>query len=130
MVKIESSIRRETSYMATTMLDQLKSRELLLAIGAFILMEGIAYSGNPHIGNSVLYWHHIPEVVGIFFCGVWASRVGAPWKLVLGVYFLTVLGCLIFITGFRVPVFVLLLVSPCLLGFYLQTRRHRSKRGS
>ncbi|TET20625.1 hypothetical protein E3J74_01510 [Candidatus Bathyarchaeota archaeon] len=112
------------------LLDPLKSRELLIAIGALILMEGIAYSGNPHIGNSVLYWHHIPEVVCLFFGGVWQACVGVPWKLVLGLYFLTMLLCLTFITGFRVPLFTLLLGSPYLLGFYLQTRRHRSKRGS
>lgn len=106
--------------------DPLKSRELLIAIGALVLMEGIAYSGNPHISNSILYWHQIPEVVSSYYIGAWACIVKVSGKLVLGSYFLVVLIVLVFITGFRVPLFVLLLGSPLLLGFYLQTHRNRT----
>jgi hypothetical protein len=66
----------------------------------------INYFGNPllgyfQLGNSILwlnfYWHYVPEMIGMFFLGMWFSFAGkiSRIKLVLLVPLIALLELLI-----------------------------------
>jgi len=61
-------------------------------IGCLITMLLLVFAmGNPRFIGG-LYWHHIPELLGIYALGFYFARIRAPVKMILVIYFGSVIG--------------------------------------
>jgi len=88
-----------------------------------LIMNALVYIGNPRISNSILCWHHIPEMFSFYFIGMWLSKIHCSKKLVVALYLLTVLGTPIILGAplfIEVFIFASLLFLPLILGFIVR----------
>lgn len=97
--------------------------EFGFAMFTLVVMYVFVYFGNPRINNSILYWHHIPEMFGFYYLGVWLSKIHYSKKLIVALYLLTVLGTPIILGApffIEVYVFSSLLFLPFIIGFIVR----------
>lgn len=90
---------------------------LAIATCSFALMYVFVLMGNPRIPNINLCWHHLPELIGIYFIGVFARQVKLPFLVVFAVYIVVVA-----IEGITkgLPMFSAILGAPMLIGYCLE----------
>ena len=99
------------------------NKYFMTAVAFFLLMEFIVFLGNPSING--FYIHYIPEMISLYFLGVWTYHKKFPFKLVLFDYFactvLTpiVIGCYSILTFFIVLPFCMIISGSLLLGYVM-----------
>lgn len=100
-------------------------------MGMFLIMEIFVLIGNPKIisGNG-MYWHHIPELFGIYFMGFWAYEIKMKFRYVFLIYISAVLITSVLVGMFTIFVFVLgaIISSPLLLGYYIGKKGNRNEK--
>ena len=95
---------------------------MLFIMSIFVLI------GNPRIVNwSVVCWHHIPEMICIFFLGFWICEIKIEVKYVFMVYIYSIIITLFLINTiikitdiFESIILILIITSPFLLGYYIK----------
>jgi len=107
------------------------NKYFMTAVAFFLLMEFIVFLGNPSING--FYIHYVPEMISLYFLGVWACHEKFPFKLVLFDYFtctvLTpiIIGCYSILTYFIVLPFCMIISSSLLLGYVIAKREPKPK---
>ena len=102
------------------------NKYFMTAIAFFFLVEFIFFLGDPSING--FYIHYIPEIIGLYFLGVWTYHEKFPFKLVLFDYFactvltLIVIGCYSILTFFIVLPFCMIITGSFLLGYVMAKR--------
>ena len=97
------------------------NKYFMTAIAFFLLVEFIFFLGDPSING--FYIHYIPEIIGLYFLGVWTYHEKFSFKLVLFVFFIgsfstpIIIGCHTILTYFIVLPICMILASSLLLGY-------------
>ena len=95
----------------------------MTAVAFLLLMVFICFLGNPSING--FYIHYIPEMIGLYFLGVWTCHEKFPFKLVLFGYFAStvltpiIIGCYSILTYCIVLPFGMIIAGPLLLGYVI-----------
>jgi len=95
----------------------------IVAVSMFLFMEFFVLIGNPKIiSGNAMCWHHIPELVGVYFVGVWMYEIKKKFKYVFLIYIFAVLINSALLGMFTNFAFVLgaIIASPLLLGYYVK----------
>lgn len=90
--------------------EDFRNWEFVIAVIAAIIMQFLAFFGNPRFFDTILRWHHIPELVAFFFLGSWLAKAKKPFIYVMFIYLMT---------GFLTPLIMITTVPPEFLRSYL-----------
>ena len=95
----------------------------IVAMSMFLLMGIFVLIGNPRItSDNAMCWHHIPELIGLYFVGFWTYEVKMKFTFVFLMYIFGVLMTPIFSGVFNPFIFVLggIIGFPLLLGYCIK----------
>ena len=112
--------------MKEKIIHALSKPSIIFASFCFVVMYIFVFMGNPKIAKgNAMCWHHIPEIAGIYFVGVWARQVKFSFRHVFLVFALTTTLMPVTVVGLSADLFWGMLIAlpisfPLLLGYIIQ----------